>query len=61
MTASFDRTWKVWSGRDFSLLSTLGAHEDKIMGFDIARDEKHFLTSAFDRTFKSWSHVSEFS
>jgi U4/U6 small nuclear ribonucleoprotein PRP4 len=60
VTSSYDCTWKVWSSRDFSNLSTLGAHEDKIMGFDISRDEKHFLTCGFDRTFKTWSNVSEF-
>ena len=60
VTSSFDRSCKIWSTRDYSNLNTLGAHEDKLISFDISRDEKHFLTCAFDRTFKAWSHVSEF-
>lgn len=55
VSSSYDRTVKLWSTRDFSCLATLPAHDDKVMSFDISRDEKRMLSSGFDRKFKSWS------
>jgi U4/U6 small nuclear ribonucleoprotein PRP4 len=55
VTASFDGTVKVWSGRDCSLLNTLRGHDGKVVGLDVSsRDETTFVTCGSDRTFKVW-------
>ena len=31
-----------------------------VMGAAVTQDEKHFVTSSYDRTWKLWAHESEF-
>lgn len=60
LTSSYDKTCKLWNTRDWSLLKTLSGHEGYVTGVDISRDEKHFVTASYDRTWKHWAHESEF-
>jgi len=67
LTAGYDCVAKLWSGRDYGLLSTLGGHEGRIMAADLApggaggggggapaRARHLVATAAYDRTVKLW-------
>jgi U4/U6 small nuclear ribonucleoprotein PRP4 len=70
MTAGYDCVAKLWSGRDYGLLSTLGGHEGRIMAADLVSGAgggagggggnggvavRHMAaTAAYDRTVKLW-------
>jgi WD40 repeat protein len=60
VTASFDRSVKCWSARNYSLLRTLAGHEEKVMGLGISLDEKRVVTCGFDRTWKLWGNMLDF-
>jgi U4/U6 small nuclear ribonucleoprotein PRP4 len=60
VTASFDRSVKCWSARNYSLLRTLAGHEEKVMGLGISLDEKRVVTCGFDRTWKVWGNMLDF-
>jgi U4/U6 small nuclear ribonucleoprotein PRP4 len=51
-SSSFDGTAKLWSTRDWKLLSTLRGHEGKVMGIDVL--DKSVVTSGYDKTLKLW-------
>lgn len=55
VSASFDRTCKVWDASDFTPLRTLAGHEEKVMSVDVSRDSSTILSSGYDRTWKLWS------
>ena len=60
-TASFDRTAKLWSARDWSECARLEGHSSRIMGLDVwGGDDTHIVTSSYDRTFKVWANEKEF-
>jgi len=55
VTASYDKTVKLWSGSDFSLLSVLRGHESRVMGADIGpRQTDQVVSVSYDRTIKVW-------
>eukprot|EP01083_Nonionella_stella_P042403 114556_1 len=56
VTASHDRTVKVWSGRDFKPLKTLLGHEDRVMDCAVSHDGSFFASASSDRTWKLWSN-----
>lgn len=60
LTASYDKTCKLWNTRNWDLLAKMEGHEGFIMGADISTDEKHFVTASYDRTWKQWAHETEF-
>jgi len=60
ITSSFDCRCKLWSARDYSPIATFVGHEGKVLGVDIARDEKHFVSASYDRTWKLWAVEEEF-
>jgi len=53
-TAAYDKTWKLWSTRDWSLIKTQSGHEGRVMSLDASPDGKYFASSSFDRTWKLW-------
>lgn len=59
-TSSFDGTIKLWSTRDWKLLSTLRGHEGKVMGVDILRGgdkagKPAIVSCGYDKTLKLWT------
>ena len=54
VSSSFDGTAKVWSARDWKLLSTLRGHEGKVMAVDVLPQQKSLVTCGFDKTLKLW-------
>ncbi|KAG1449723.1 hypothetical protein G6F56_008562 [Rhizopus delemar] len=54
-TSGYDGCVKIWSGDDFRLIKSLDGHEGKVMGVDIANDNKYIASTGFDRTFKLWA------
>lgn len=52
VSSSFDGTAKVWSARDWKMLTTLRGHEGKVMGAGILKDS--VVTCGFDKTLKLW-------
>eukprot|EP01102_Stenamoeba_stenopodia_P015127 TRINITY_DN5120_c0_g1_i1.p1 TRINITY_DN5120_c0_g1~~TRINITY_DN5120_c0_g1_i1.p1 ORF type:complete len:532 (+),score=123.89 TRINITY_DN5120_c0_g1_i1:167-1762(+) len=59
ITSSFDKSCKIWSGKDWSLLKSLAGHEAKVMDVDISRDGESIVSSSFDRTWKLWRPTSK--
>ena len=55
LTASFDKTLKVWAYPSWSPLKTLAGHEGKVLGTDISPNEKYIVSGSYDRTFKLWT------
>ncbi|CAI5472930.1 unnamed protein product [Closterium sp. Yama58-4] len=56
LTAGYDNTAKVWSGRDFKPVKVLAGHEGKVMGADVAADGQCIATASYDRTIKLWGN-----
>ncbi|OMO98389.1 hypothetical protein COLO4_13929 [Corchorus olitorius] len=54
LTASYDMTAKVWSGRDFKPLKTLRGHEARVTGLDIRSEDGCIATVSHDRTINLW-------
>mmetsp|Transcript_5833 Transcript_5833/g.10123 ORF Transcript_5833/g.10123 Transcript_5833/m.10123 type:complete len:538 (-) Transcript_5833:219-1832(-) len=52
VSTSFDATAKVWSTRDWTMLTTMRGHEGKVMGVDLLKDS--IVTCGFDKTLKLW-------
>ena len=56
LTAGFDNISKLWSSKDYSLMSTMAGHEGKVMGADICPDGSGTIaTVSYDRTVKFWA------
>ncbi|KAI9297964.1 U4/U6 snRNP-specific spliceosomal protein, partial [Neoconidiobolus thromboides FSU 785] len=55
VSSSFDGMLKMWSADDYRLIHAISAHDGKVMGFDVAPDNKVIVTAGYDRTFKLWS------
>lgn len=54
-TASYDKTFKIWSAKDWSLVRTLNAHDSKVTSISIAEDMSYFATTSLDRKWMLWS------
>ncbi|KAI3966133.1 hypothetical protein MKW92_038330 [Papaver armeniacum] len=54
-TASFDKTAKLWSARDFTPIKTLSAHESIVSSLDIAGEGQYVATVSRDKTIKLWA------
>ncbi|GJY04886.1 U4/U6 small nuclear ribonucleoprotein PRP4-like protein [Tanacetum coccineum] len=55
VTASHDKTAKVWSSRDFKPVKVLSGHESRVTSVDIVADGQSIATVSHDRTIKLWS------
>jgi len=55
VSSSFDGTAKVWSTRNYKLLTTLRGHEGKVMASDFVYGGKGVVTVGYDKTLKLWS------
>lgn len=55
LTASYDKTIKLWSNPGWQPLKTLTGHEGKVMCVDVSRDGKFIASASSDRTFKLWA------
>jgi len=53
-TSSFDGTCKLWTTSNLKLLSTLEAHDNKIMDMAISKTADTIMTCSYDRTWKFW-------
>ena len=53
-SSSFDGTGKVWSTRDWKMISTLRGHEGKVMGIDVLDGSGSIVTCGYDKTMKIW-------
>ncbi|KAL4347230.1 hypothetical protein GQ457_17G020740 [Hibiscus cannabinus] len=54
VTASYDMTAKVWSGRDFMPVKSLPGHEAKVTASDISQDGRYIATVSHDQTINLW-------
>eukprot|EP00698_Gefionella_okellyi_P021457 TRINITY_DN6967_c0_g1_i1.p1 TRINITY_DN6967_c0_g1~~TRINITY_DN6967_c0_g1_i1.p1 ORF type:complete len:479 (-),score=81.98 TRINITY_DN6967_c0_g1_i1:290-1672(-) len=52
-TSSYDKTAKIWSTKDHTLLRQLVGHNDKVASLDVAPE--FIVTASFDRTWKLWT------
>jgi U4/U6 small nuclear ribonucleoprotein PRP4 len=43
VSASYDKTCRIWSARDFASIKTLRGHEDKVSGVDVSRGIFFFM------------------
>ncbi|XP_050676491.1 U4/U6 small nuclear ribonucleoprotein Prp4 [Leptidea sinapis] len=55
LTASYDKSAKLWSNPAWHPLRTLSGHDNKVMSADISMDNKYIATCSYDRTFKLWA------
>lgn len=55
LTSSFDGKVRVWSCRNWKMLTSLTGHEGKVMGADWAADKRGVISVGFDRTLKRWA------
>lgn len=55
MTASFDKTLRLWSAKSFLLLKTLVGHEDKVTDCALSPLDGSLFSCSFDRTLKWWN------
>mgnify|MGYP000609653020 CR=1 FL=1 len=53
MSASFDRTIKLWSVEDRSYIDTLYGHQSEVLSIDCLRQER-VLSAGRDRTLRIW-------
>jgi len=54
-SSSFDGMGKIWSTRDWKLLTSLQGHEGKVMGIDVLDGPLcGIVTVGFDKTLKLW-------
>lgn len=59
MSASFDRTIKLWSVEDRSYMDTLFGHQSEVLTIDCLRQER-VLSAGRDRTVRIWKVVLKF-
>merc|ERR1712154_123086 len=57
-TASADGRVKLWSNRDFKLVTTMVGHEKQVSSIDVSDDGELLVSSSGDRTWKLWAHIS---
>ena len=54
LSTSHDKTAKLWGLHDWRCLSSLAAHDNKILHAAISSDARFIATAGFDRSFKLW-------
>lgn len=54
LTAGFEGDAKLWSGPDWRLLTTMRAHEGKVLDADCSPDGQLVITAGQDHTIKIW-------
>jgi len=59
VSSSFDGTIRIWSTRDWKMLTSLEGHEGKIAGVDFIQKQRmnqfSLVTCGFDKTLKLWT------
>ena len=56
LTAGYDNTCRLWSGRQFKLTKTLAGHEGKVMSADVSPTSEFLVaTGGYDRTIKLYA------
>lgn len=54
LTASYDRTCKLWSAQTWQMATCLAGHAGLVMSGDIARDSGSVVTCGYDKSIKLW-------
>lgn len=55
VSSSYDKTLNIYSGDNWTKLSVIQGHTDKILSVDISTDGSHLFSSGWDRSLKQWS------
>jgi U4/U6 small nuclear ribonucleoprotein PRP4 len=54
-TASYDKSCKIWTSKDWTLTRTLVAHDSKVTSISISNDMQYLATTSLDRKWMLWS------
>ena len=54
VTASADKTAKLWDGRTGALIATLNGHKDVLSSAVFSADSERIVTASFDKTARLW-------
>lgn len=54
LTASYDRTCKLWSAQTWQMAACLAGHAGLVMSGDIAKDSGSVVTCGYDKSIKLW-------
>jgi WD40 repeat protein len=54
VTASYDRTARVWNAVDGRLLAILQGHTSYVQHANFSPDGKHIVTTSYDQTARVW-------
>jgi len=58
-TASYDKTCKIWSSKDWTLSRTLIAHDSKVTSISISEDMQYLATTSLDRKWMLWAQTKK--
>ena len=58
-TASYDKTCKIWSSKDWTLTRTLIAHDSKVTSISLAEDMSYMASTSLDRKWMLWSKTKK--
>ena len=58
ISSGYDRSIFVYSKDNYLKVSSLIGHPDKVLTFDIDKNNKNLISGGWDRSVKHWSTVS---
>jgi len=58
-TASYDKTCKIWSSKDWTLARTLISHDSKVTSISISDDMQYLATTSLDRKWMLWAQTKK--